>query len=456
MEMRNIIERQQSYFKTQVTKSIDYRVQMLKKLKIKILSMEEEITEALSKDLGKSAFESYAAEIGFILKEIGETVKNLKNWMKPQRVKTNIINKPGKSKIYAEPFGLVLVIAPWNYPFQLAISPMIGAIAAGNCVTLKPSELSTHTALVLDKLIKTIFSPEYISCILGGIAETTALLSEKWDYIFFTGSTAVGKIVMQAAAKNPTPVTLELGGKSPCIIDKTADLKVAARRIAWGKWMNAGQTCIAPDYLYVHETVKDEFVKILIETVREFYTDNPRESKDYGRIISERHFERLLGLMKHGQILFGGEMDQVEKYLSPTIIGNVNRQQPIMQEEIFGPLLPILEFNDIRSVIDDINKFDKPLALYFFSKEKKTWELILQNVSFGGGCFNDTISHIINPHLPFGGVGSSGMGSYHGKKSFDTFSHFKSVYEKPTFFDMKLRYPPYGDKKLKWLKDFLK
>lgn len=370
----------------------------------------------------------------------------MKKWSKPKKVKTPITNFLASSYIYNEPYGVALIMSPWNYPFQLIMAPLVGAISAGNCVLLKPSELAVETEKIIVKIIKDTFSDEYIGVITGGIEESTALLKEKFDYIFYTGGINVGKIVMRAAAEHLTPITLELGGKSPCIVDKDANIDLAARRIAWGKFLNAGQTCVAPDYLVVHRNIKEKLISSIEDYIVEFFGENTFESEDYPRIINERHFKRLEGYLKEGKIVSGGNTDINNLYIEPTIIEGINFENRIMEEEIFGPIFPVIEFEDIDKVIDIVKNNPKPLALYYFSENKEKQEFIIKNISFGGGCINDTIMHLSTSTLPFGGVGSSGIGGYHGRASFDTFSHKKSILKKSNLIDIKIRYAPFKGK----------
>ena len=445
--MQNIkkqIEQQREFFKSQITKDSDFRKAQLKKLKQLIKDHEKEIQEALRKDLGKPNFESYLAEIEFVLQELRYTLKNLNNWVKPKKVRTPVLHFPGTSQIYHEPFGCVLIISPWNYPFHLAIAPVIGAIAAGNSVIIKPSEHAPATAVLLEKMINKNFEPGFFRVIQGQIKETRFILEQKFDYIFFTGSTQVGKIIMSSAAKHLTPVTLELGGKSPAVIDSTANLDVTAKRIAWGKFHNAGQTCVAPDYIYVKDTVKDAFLKKMISTLINFYGKDASESPDYGRIVNERHFDRLIQFLDDADIAFGGHTNREKNFISPTILNNVSWDNDVMREEIFGPILPVLEWNNENDLILQINKRSKPLALYVFSENQGFIEKIIQETSSGGVSVNEPLSHITSVHLPFGGVGDSGMGHYHGKYSFITFSHAKSVMRKPFFPDPSVKYPPFS------------
>lgn len=411
-----------------------------------IAKYEMEISQALKLDLGKCYFESYATEIGYTLNEISTAQKNLKKWMRPKFKFGSLVNFFSWSRIYPDPFGNTLIIAPWNYPFQLALSPLIGAIAAGNTAIIKASELAPHTSGIIKKIIEEKFNSDYIAVVEGDASVSQELLAQSFDYIFFTGSTQVGKIVMQAAAKNLTPVTLELGGKSPCIVDSTANLKIAAKRIVWGKFLNAGQTCVAPDYLFVHKDIKKELSENMIQEIKNFYGETISQSPDFGRIVNDKHFDRLMGLMDSSKVIFGGSSNKETKFIEPTIIDNVMPTDAIMKEEIFGPLLPIMHFSEIQEVSEYINNNHKPLAFYLFSEDAKTQRYFIRSCSFGGGCINDTIVHLADDGLPFGGVGKSGMGSYHGHYSFKTFSHYKTVLIKPTWLDLPIRYAPYGTK----------
>lgn len=454
---KTLLEQQRSYFARGATLSLDFRIKQLKLLKSLLQQHESDITEALKRDLNKSSTEAILSEIILVTDEIDFIIKHLKNWIRPQKVSTPFPTLwPGKSYIHSEPYGSVLIIGPWNYPFMLIMSPLIGAIAAGNCAVVKPSEIANHTQDIILKLINEHFPPEYIVAVKGGHDEVTQLLQEKFDYIFFTGGTQIGKIIMEAAAKHLTPLTLELGGKSPCIVDESANLDFAARRIAWAKTTNAGQVCIAPDYLYVHRKNKDAFIEKLKNTIQQFYGDDAETSSSYGRIINRKHFDRLSALMQNGKIIFGGKTNADNLYIAPTFIENLSWDDPIMQEEIFGPLLPIIPYDNIEEVIHHVKARSKPLALYLFTQDKNNEQKILDHISFGGGCVNDCIMHVANVNLPFGGVGMSGMGNYHGKFSFETFSHRKSIYKKTMCFDLKLEYPPYSAKKLWWIKQLFK
>lgn len=450
---KDTLKKQKEFFKSGKTKDIKFRIENLNKLKKNIEKNEQYIMEALKKDLGKSNFESYSTELGIVLSEISFITKHLKKWAKPKKVKTPITNFKSSSYIYPEPYGNTLILSPWNYPFQLSIVPLIGSIAAGNTVILKPSSTSYYTSKIIEEIINENFDTGYIHVITGKRGKK--LLDENFDYIFYTGSVPVGKIVMEKASKYLTPVTLELGGKSPCIVDGKANLNLSAKRIVWGKFLNSGQTCVAPDYMFIHKNVKNEMINNIIYYIKTFYGENPLYSEEYTKIINERQFNRLIKLLDNNKIIYGGDYDKDSLYISPTLMDNVNWDDPIMGEEIFGPILPILEYEELNEVIDIVNSHPKPLALYFFSNDKENAEKIINGISFGGGCINDTIMHLSSPYLPFGGVGTSGMGSYHGKKSFDTFTHYKSILEKSNIIDPNFRYPPYGNK-LNIVKKFLK
>ncbi|MFP4121970.1 aldehyde dehydrogenase [Coleofasciculus sp.] len=440
----DIIRKQRDFFATGKTKDVKWRLEQLKRLKQAVVDDQEAIINAVKADLGRPEFEAYF-EIAAIT-EINYAIKHLKSWVKPKKVAVGLEQFPASGKIYPEPLGVVLIISPWNYPFQLLISPLVGAIAAGNCAVLKPSEISAHTSAAIANLIQKTFDPAYIAVVEGDADTSKALLAEKFDHIFFTGGTAIGKIVMEAAAKHLTPVTLELGGKSPCIVDADTDLKDTAKRITWGKYLNAGQTCIAPDYLLVDRRIKSDLLTEVQKCVQYFYGQEPEQSPDYARIISHRHFDRLVPLLKDGEIVIGGQTRPEDKYIAPTVIDGVSWDSPIMEEEIFGPILPVLEYQDLNDAIAQINARPKPLALYLFSKDKHKQQQVLQQTSSGGVCLNDTVMQVGVTTLPFGGVGDSGMGNYHGKASFDTFSHFKSVLKKGFWFDLNWRYPPYNGK----------
>jgi aldehyde dehydrogenase (NAD+) len=443
-----------NFFISGKTKDVSYRIDALTALGNMIRSHETELMTALKKDLNKSNFDSYISEMGILLEEIRFTLKHIKDWTHPRKVKTALTQIGSKGYVYSEPYGVALIISPWNYPFQLAIAPLIGAIAAGNCAVLKPSELTPETSKLMAKLISKTFPAEYITVIQGDAETTQLLLKEKFDYIFFTGSVSVGKVIMEASAKHLTPVTLELGGKSPCIVHHDANLKLAAKRIAWGKFINAGQTCVAPDYLYVHKDIKEEFIKTFIESINELYADIVKNG-EFTKFVSERHYNRVKGLLASGEIIHGGKYSIDTLTIEPTVIDGVTWDDPVMKEEIFGPILPVLDYDDEVTMIHKINEHPKPLALYIFSKSKEFQGTILNSISFGGGCINDTVMHLSSPYLPFGGVGESGIGAYHGRGSFDVFSHQKSILKQTTFFDLPFRYPNRKDA-LKQIKRFIK
>jgi aldehyde dehydrogenase (NAD+) len=445
-EIQSIVKEQKAFFNTGQTKDAGFRKTQLDTLQKAIGENRAQILEALQQDLSKSAYEGYLTEVGMVLDEIRFIKKHLFKWAKARRVRTHLFQFPGSSYIYAEPYGVSLIISPWNYPFQLVIGPLIGSMAAGNCSVVKPSEYAPHSAQVFSEIIRKNFEPHYIAVVEGEAAVSQALLDENFDYIFFTGSVAVGKTVMLAAASHLTPVTLELGGKSPCIVDRDVNLDVTAKRIVSGKFINAGQTCIAPDYLLVHQEIKVELLDRIKFFIHEFYGADPQLSTDYPRLVNEKHFLRLAELMQAGNIIAGGQSDRQSLYIAPTIIDDIAWDDPIMQHEIFGPILPVLAYNNLSQAISRVKELPKPLAFYYFSNNRQNGEQIIREASFGGGCINDTLLHFANPHLPFGGTGSSGIGSYHGKKSFETFSHQKSILKRSFRLDVPLRYPPYGNK----------
>ncbi len=442
--MQALISRQRQFFDSGKTRPLEFRAAQLKKLKAAMKEMEPDLLAALKQDLGKSEFEGYTSEIGFTHEEINHTIKHLADWARPRRVGTPIVLHPAQSTVFPQPKGVVLIISPWNYPFQLLMSPLVASIAAGNCAVLKPSEIAPATAKAVERLVERIFSPEYCAVVGGGVPETTALLAERFDHIFFTGSIPVGRIVLRAAAEHLTPVTLELGGKSPCIIDKDVDVAVAARRITWGKYFNAGQTCVAPDYLLVHKDVKKDLMAGIKQSLKDFFGDDPKLSPDYPRIVSERHFDRLVGLLGEGETIIGGTHDRSQKYIAPTVVGGVTLKSKVMEDEIFGPILPVLEIGGIDEAMAVVRERPNPLALYVFSKNDALTDRVVDEIPFGGGCVNNALIHLANPNLPFGGIGQSGMGAYHGKTGFDTFSHMKAVVKTPMSVDIKLKYPPYG------------
>jgi aldehyde dehydrogenase (NAD+) len=435
------IIKQKQFFKEGSTKTLDMRKQTLQKLADIISKHEKEIIVALKQDLNKSEMESYTTEIGFLLEEIRFTLKHIDDWAAPVKVKTAKTHVGSKAYKVPEPYGTTLIIAPWNYPFQLALAPVIGAIAAGNTVVIKPSELTPNTSNLIKRIFDSHFNPEYLAVIEGGVETTQHLLEQPFDYIFFTGSVPVGKVIMEAAAKQLIPVTLELGGKSPCIVDDTANIPLAAKRIAFGKVTNAGQTCVAPDYLFVHESVKERFIKEFQKAVRDFYGKNPLANDSYGKIVNERHFNRLTAYLEDGEILTGGRVDHASLKIEPTLMVPKDASVPVMQDEIFGPIFPVLGYDDLNEVIDFINDRPKPLALYLFTSDDGVADKVNGSISYGGGCVNDTLMHLATPYLPFGGVGESGIGSYHGESSFTAFSHYKSILKQTTKFDVSFKYP---------------
>ncbi|MGC9929584.1 aldehyde dehydrogenase [Priestia aryabhattai] len=424
---QELTKKQLSFFNSGKTKDVAFRIETLKKLRELVVRHEDDILKTVKADLNKPEMEAKRAEVGLVLSEIDFAVENLAEWAAPKEVETPSTHAGAKSYIYQDPYGLALVIAPWNYPFQLAVSPVVGAIAAGNCVVLKPSELTPHTSSLLAKMFNENFPEEYLTVVEGEVETSTALLKENFDYIFFTGSTMVGKIVADAAAKNLTPVTLELGGKSPTIVHEDANIEEAAKRIARGKFANAGQTCVAPDYILVQRNVKDELLANLKQVVTNTYGEDVSQNLDFPHVVSEKHFDRLNSFLTNGDIVFGGKTDRSRLFIEPTVLDNISWEDNVMQDEIFGPILPVIVYDEISEVIEAIVKRPKPLALYLFSEDEAVQDHILNSVSFGGGSINDTINHMTSHYLPFGGVGDSGMGAYHGKASFDTFSHAKSI-----------------------------
>lgn len=446
--LREKINKQREYFSTGETKDINFRIEKLKKLRDVLKSEEEKIFEALKKDLMKSSFESYVTEVAMVYDEINMHIKNIKKWSKKRRVKTPLVQFPAKSFIKLEPYGVVLIIGPFNYPFMLTMDPLIGAIAAGNTAVIKPSESAPETSKILKEILEKVFDEKYVLHVNPerGKEVVEELLKEKFDYIFFTGSATVGKIVMKAASQYLTPVTLELGGKSPCIIDKDCKLELAARRIVWGKLLNSGQTCVAPDYLYVHKDIEEEFIKKLEEEIKNQFGNNPLESEDYSKMVNEREFNRVLSYIDKEKLVFGGNYNRKTFQIEPTILKNVTWNDPVMEREIFGPIFPILSFENLDEVIRLVNSKDKPLALYYFSEDKNKIEKVINSTSSGGVTINDTLVHVSSSYLPFGGVGNSGMGEYHGKYSFDLFSNKKGVMNRKTFLDLKIRYAPFLNK----------
>lgn len=456
MNTEKLVKAQRKYYQTGRTRAWKYRMAALNRLEQAILEWEPEIEKALKQDLNKSSFEAYMTETGMVLAELHYIKSHLWHWMQDRRVRTPLAQFPAKSYVKSEPYGVVLIISPWNYPFMLCIEPLIGALAAGNCCILKPSDYAPAVSAVIKQMIKENFPEKYVAVIEGGRAENENLLEQQFDYIFFTGGVQVGKQVMKKAAENLTPITLELGGKSPCIIEKTADVRLAAKRIVFGKFLNAGQTCVAPDYVMVQKEIKEEFLQYLCFWIKKMYGNDPECRKRYPKIVNEKHFKRILQLIQKEEVLIGGTGEETSLQITPTVLYPVQPDAPVMQEEIFGPVLPVLEFDKIEEAEEFVKERSKPLALYLFTRDKKVERKITQNLSYGGGCINDTIIHLATSYMGFGGVGNSGMGSYHGKESFDTFSHRKSMVKKYNWLDNPLRYPPYESYKEKMVRIFLK
>ena len=454
MDIHEIVESEKHFFRTGVTRGVDFRIDMLKKFRKAIIENDELISAALKADLNKQPFESYMCETGLLLEEINFHIKRLKKWSKTRRVKSGIGQLPGKSYVCPEPYGVVLIMAPWNYPVQLCLMPLVGAISAGNCAVVKPSAYAPESSRVISKLIESAFPTGFVTAVEGGRDANKALLDEPFDYIFFTGSVAVGKTVMEAAAKRLTPVTLELGGKSPIIVDETANLPLAARRIAFGKVLNAGQTCVAPDYLMIEKSVEAPFIEEYKKALADFFPDG--DMSGMVRIINDKHFERVCNILDNsGNVVIGGARDAETRFIEPAVLTDVPIDSPAMQQEIFGPVLPVLPYEKLDDCIDFIRSRPEPLALYIFSENKMNQEKVLNSCSFGGGCINDTVIHLASSHMSFGGVGESGMGSYHGRKSFDTFTHYRSVLKQGKL-DVKLRYFPYKSGKEKIIRMILK
>ncbi len=458
MENKNIdeiLQKQKEFFQSGATLPVAFRIAALKRLYAAIQRREGEIMAALQADLGKSAFESYLCEIGMVLSEIRYLLKRVKKFAKPKKARTPLAQFSAKSYQIAVPYGNVLIMSPWNYPFLLTVDPVVDAIAAGNTAVVKPSAYSPHTSALLADLLGECFPPEYIAVITGGRAENAALLQKKFDFIFFTGSQEVGKEVLRRAAEGLTPVVLELGGKSPCIVDESAKIPLAARRIVFGKYLNCGQTCVAPDYILCHESVKEELTKEIVREIERQFGKNPLENPDYGKIISSKHFARLKGLLEGERIAYGGGMDEMNAKIAPTVLTAAGWDSPVMQEEIFGPILPILSFGKFEEVYSLLLNRQKPLALYLFTEDEKRKKEVVARLPFGGGCINDTIIHLATSEMGFGGVGESGMGAYHGKAGFDAFSHYKSVVDKKTWIDLSMRYQPYTEKHAKTVRRYL-
>jgi aldehyde dehydrogenase (NAD+) len=451
-DIESIVKSQHNYFATHCTKSLNFRMENLKKLKAVIIKYDNKIAEALWVDLHKSYEETYLTEISIVVQEINNHLKHLKRWAKSRRVKTPVQLLFSTSRIMYEPLGVALIIAPWNYPFQLLLNPLVGAISSGCCAVLKPSPYTPHIAKVMEEMLAEIFDSKYIAVVQGSREVNQILLNQRFDIIFFTGSPSLGKVVMNAAAKNLTPVVLELGGKSPCIVDADADIAVAAKRIAWGKFINAGQTCIAPDYLFVHHSVKEQLLEKIAASIEKMYGKDPKQSRYFPRIVNQQAMVRLQKLMQHGKIKYGGQIDMEQKYIAPTLIEDVQPDFPIMHEEIFGPILPVMTFEDLGQVITYVNENEKPLAFYYFGNHKTAKEILMKTTS-GGGCINDTIMHVSSHHLPFGGVGNSGMNKYHGRDSFLAFSNARSIVTSPFWIDLPFKYPPF--RYFKWIKKFI-
>ena len=449
-----VILSQRDYFNSNSTKSIHYRKEQLRKLKNVLQENETALYKAIYTDFKKSEFDTYSSELALVYHEIDTALKNISKWSRRKRVATNIVNIPGSSYIYPEPLGVCVVIGAWNYPIQLTLAPIIGALAAGNTAILKPSELTPNTSKLIREILNTNFNNAYLYVYEGGITKTTALLEQKVDHIFFTGSTFVGKIVYQAAAKNLTPVSLELGGKSPAIISESANLKMTAKRLVWSKFLNSGQTCIAPDYVVIHESVKKDFIELCKQEIKK--ADYKFENHNFSQIITDKHFNRLTEYLNEGTIEIGGTTNAKERFIAPTLISDINFDNLCMQDEIFGPILPIITYTNFDQIIGTIKQQEKPLSLYLFTEKNNEKKKVINQLSFGGGCINDAVMHITNSKLPFGGVGSSGMGNYHGKYSFDTFSHHKSIISKPTWFELPLKFSPLTPTKLNWIKKLMK
>lgn len=455
-EIKDLVTRQRKYFQTGATLPVSVRGDALKRLYGVISGCEKEIHTALKRDLGKSGFESYMCETGLVLEEISYMLKHIHRFAREKNVRTPLAQFHSRSFKKPSPYGVTLIMSPWNYPFMLTLSPLVDALAAGNTAVVKPSAYSPHTSDVILQILSQCFDPEYVAVVTGGRAENTCLLREHFDYIFFTGSQFVGKKVMRNAAEHLTPVTLELGGKSPCIVDKSADIKLAARRIVFGKYLNCGQTCVAPDYIYCHRSVKDRLVKEVQKQIQKQYGKQPLRNPNYGKIINEKHFDRLLGLIDKNKTVHGGDSDRHALRIEPTVLDNVTFADAVMQEEIFGPIMPILIFDNLDEAIRNINAMPHPLALYLFTSDKAAAKKVTSRCGFGGGCINDTIIHLATTEMGFGGFGESGMGSYHGKVGFDTFSHYKSIVDKKTWIDLPMRYQPYRKLHEKMIRFFLK
>ncbi len=445
-QINNILEKQRKYYKTGATIPVKFRIEQLKKLYATVKKYKDEVNEALKTDLGKSYFEGFMCENGLVLAEISYMIRHTKRFAKGKTVATPITNFASHSFKQPVPYGNTLIMSPWNYPFLLTIDPLADAIAAGNTAIVKPSAYSPATSKIIEKIITECFDPEYVAVVTGGRAENQALLEQKFDFVFFTGSQAVGKEVLRHTAEHLTPAVLELGGKSPCIVDESANIKLAAKRIVFGKYLNCGQTCVAPDYILCESSVKDKFISEVVKQIKKQYGENPLENKDYGKIINERHFERLCGLIDKNKVIIGGETNSKTCQIAPTVMDNVTETDAVMGEEIFGPIMPILTYDNFDKLIEELKDKDKPLALYLFSGNKKHINRVTKELSYGGGCINDVVVHLATSEMGFGGVAESGMGSYHAKDGFDAFSHYKSVMDKKTWIDLPMRYQPYKNK----------
>ena len=448
----SVVREQRAFHAMGKTRDVGFRLDSLRRLEVWIRSHDEQIMAALASDLNKPRFESYATEVGAVLDEVRFAQKHLRHWCRAKRVGSNLKNFPSSGRIYPEPYGVALIMSPWNYPFFLTMGPLVGALAAGNCVVVKPSAYSPATSSLLAGMCAELFDPAYVQVIEGGREQNQALLDERYDIILFTGSKAVGRTVLEAAARYLTPVILELGGKSPCIVDETADIRLAARRIAWGKFINAGQTCVAPDYVLVHESVRQHLLEELARSMEAQFGQRPSQDPGYSRIVNERHFDRLRGLLQDEHVFAGGDLNPDTLQIGPTLLDEVDGDSAVMAQEIFGPLLPVLGYSTLEEALRQIRERPKPLAAYLFTSSKAHKAYVLEHLSFGGGCINDTVVHLSVPRLPFGGVGESGMGSYHGKAGFDAFTHYRSVLVKSRHIDIPLRYPPYSETALKLLK----
>lgn len=455
MTIKEIVKAQREFFASGQTFDVKFRTEALKKLRKAVEANERKIHAALKADLGKSETESYMCETGMTLGELSFMIKHVKSFSRKQKKHTPLAQFCSSTYVLPVPYGTVLIMSPWNYPFQLTFEPLVDALAAGNTAVVKPSAYSPATSAVVAEIIQDIFPPEYVSVVLGGREENAALLEEKFDYIFFTGSKAVGRLVMRKASEHLTPVTLELGGKSPCVVDETAELNVAAKRIAFGKFLNVGQTCVAPDYLLVHKSVKDRFADVFGKNVRQMF-GNALQNEDYGKIVNKKHFERILSLIDKDKLVFGGGYDESTLKIEPTLLDNVTLDDAVMCEEIFGPVLPMLVYEDEKEIFDIVGRISEPLAFYLFSSDKERIRRLTERVGFGGGCVNDTIIHLATSEAGFGGYGESGMGAYHGKAGFDAFTHYKTIVDKKTFIDIPVRYQPYNTKKLKTIKRLMK